>query len=477
MKPVEGPISVLFVDDDDSLREITTIHLSGAGFVVTSCSGGAEAIAAFEAQRPDVVLTDLKMPDVDGMQVLRAVQRMDDEVPVIVSTAFGSVDTAVAAMQAGAHDYITKPVARDALLLKIRRAAQHRRVLKENRTLRSQVEASGQRPLLVVSDAMGRLMDQVRRVARADLPVLLRGESGTGKELVARELHRLSDRSDGPFVAINCAAIPAELLEAELFGHTKGAFTGANRAREGRFRVAHGGTLLLDEIGDLPLELQPKLLRVLQERVVEPVGAERPVPVDVRIVAATHRELGAAVQDGTFREDLYYRLAALPLRVPPLRERRSAIVPLFEFFLSAQARASGRSLELSEAAGEDLRRRPWPGNVRQVENVARRVALLAPGPVIEADDLPALDETGVKAAAALEDGQRILRVCLDQDPWELSLPRGGLPLPALEHRLVEEAIRAHGGNKSAAARYLGIPRHVLLYRTEKYKIDPEELLP
>ena len=470
-------IRLLFVDDDDSLREITSIHLSGAGFVVTACAGGAEAIAVFEAERADVVLTDLKMPDVDGMQVLRAVQRMDGDVPVIVSTAFGSVDTAVAAMQAGAHDYITKPVARDALILKIRRAAQLGRVLRENRTLRSQVEASGKRPLLVVSDAMTRLMDQVRRVACADLPVLLRGESGTGKELVARELHRLSDRSDGPFVAVNCAAIPSELLEAELFGHTKGAFTGANRAREGRFRVAHGGTLLLDEIGDLPLELQPKLLRVLQERVVEPVGAERPVPVDVRIVAATHRELGAAVQERAFREDLYYRLAVLPLRVPPLRERRAAIVPLFELFLSAQARASGRSLELSDSAGEELRRRPWPGNVRQLENVARRVALLAAGPVVEIDDLPPLDEQRLGAPPDLPEGDRVLRVRLDAEPWALDLPRGGLPLPALEQRLVEEAIRLHGGNKSAAARYLGIPRHVLLYRIEKYDIDSGGLLP
>ena len=477
MADLEGPIRVLFVDDDDSLREITTIHLTGAGFAVTACSGGAEAIAAFEAERADVVLTDLKMPDVDGMQVLRAVQRMDEEVPVIVSTAFGSVDTAVAAMQAGAYDYITKPVARDALLLKIRRAAQHRRVLRENRSLRSRVEASGQRPLLVVSEAMLRLMDQVRRVAGADLPVLLHGESGTGKELVARELHRLSDRSDGPFVAVNCAAIPAELLEAELFGHTKGAFTGATRVREGRFRVASGGTLLLDEIGDLPLALQPKLLRVLQERVVEPVGAERPVPVDVRIVAATHRELGAAVQGGAFREDLYYRLAVLPLTVPPLRERRAAIVPLFELFLSAQARASGRSLQLSPRAAEELRRRPWPGNVRQLENVARRVALLAAGPLVALDDLPPVDGERVARFLPSEDGERTLRVRLDVEPWQLSLPRGGLPLPALERRLVEEAIRIHGGNKSAAARYLGIPRHVLLYRIEKYEIDSGGLMP
>ncbi len=463
--PVE-PVHVLFVDDDDALREITAIQLGGAGFRVTACGGGAEAIAAFEAERADVVLTDLKMPDVDGMQVLRAIRRLDDEVPVLVLTAFGSVDTAVAAMQAGAHDYITKPVARDALVLKLRRAARHRRVLRENRSLRSQVEASGSRPMLVVSDAMSRLMDQVRRVAGSDLPVLLSGESGSGKELVARELHRLSERSKGPFVAVNCAAIPAELLEAELFGHTRGAFTGAQRAREGRFRAASGGTLLLDEIGDLPLELQPKLLRVLQERAVEPVGAERPIPVDVRIIAATHQQLGAELQAGGFREDLYYRLAVLPLRVPPLRERRAAIVPLFELFLNAQARASGRTLTLSLEAADALRRRRWPGNVRELENCARRVALLAAGPEVVVDDLPVAEEI-----VEPEVGQgTLLRVRLDAEPWELSMPRGGLPLPELERRLVEEAIRIHGGNKSAAARYLGVPRHVLLYRIEKYGI-------
>jgi len=472
----DRPTHVLFIDDDDSLREITTLQLESADLRVTACAHGAAAIAAFEAEPADVVLTDLKMPDIDGIQVLRAIHRLDPDVPVLVATAFGSVDTAVAAMQAGAHDYITKPVARDALLLKVRRAAEHRRVLRENQSLRSQMEASGSRPMLVVSPAMNRLMGQVRRVAAADLPVLLHGESGTGKELVARELHRLSERSSGPFVAVNCAAIPSELLEAELFGHTRGAFTGASRSREGRFRAAHGGTLLLDEIWDLPLELQPKLLRVLQERAVEPVGAERPVSVDVRIIAATHRELQAHVREGTFREDLYYRLAVLPLRVPPLRERREAIVPLFELFLSSQARTSGRTLDVAPAAAEELRHRPWPGNVRQLENVARRVALLAPGPSIELDDLPAVDESATKSAETLGEGG-VLRVRLDVEPWELSLPKGGLNLPDLERRLVEEAIRVHGGNKSAAARFLGIPRHVLLYRLEKYEIDLESLKP
>jgi len=471
-------IHVLFVDDDDSLREITTMQLEGAGFRVTACGGGADAIARFEVDRADVVVTDLKMPGVDGMQVLTAIRRLDRDVPILVSTAFGSVDTAVAAMQAGAYDYVTKPVAREALVLKVRRAAALHRVIRENRNLRSQVEASGRRPMLVVSPQMTRLMDQVRRVGPSGLPVLLMGESGTGKELVARDLHRQSERADGPFVAVNCAAIPPDLLEAALFGHTRGAFTGAAKAREGRFRAASGGTLLLDEIGDLPLALQPKLLRVLQERTVEPIGAEAPIPVDVRIVAATHRDLAACVAEGSFREDLYYRLAVLPLDVPALRQRPDDIVPLFELFLAEQARASGRTLSVSPAAAQELLRQPWPGNVRQLENVARRVALLAPGPAIQPADLPVGGSAIPPAPAAGEpppSDPGVLTVRVDTDPWELSLPKDGLPLPELERRLVEEAIRRHGGNKSAAARYLRIPRHVLLYRLEKYGIDADAL--
>jgi two-component system NtrC family response regulator len=466
------PTHVLLIDDDDGLREITGFQLRAAGYRVTAVAGGAEGIAVFEEHQPEVVVTDLKMPGIDGMAVLEAIRRLDDSVPVLMVTAFGSVDNAVAAMRAGAYEYVTKPFARDAFLLKVERAAQHARVVRENRSLRRRVEASERRPLLVASPAMEQLMEQVARVAHADLSVLLTGASGTGKELVARELHRLSGRADGPFVALNCAAIPSELLEAELFGHRKGAFTGATRSREGRFRAADGGTLLLDEVGDLPLALQPKLLRVLQERSVVPIGAERPVPVDVRVIAATHRDLEAKVREGTFREDLYYRLAVLPLRVPPLSERSEDITPLFELFLSSQASLSGRRLELGADAAEALRRRAWPGNVRQLENLARRVALLAPGPIVTAADLPADGTAGGVAGTA--DGPQILRVDLGQEPWSVQLPEGGLKLPELEERLVREALDRHHGNKSAAARYLGIRRHVLLYRLEKYGIEADD---
>jgi two-component system NtrC family response regulator len=445
---------VLFVDDDDAVREVVAFQLRAAGYEVAAFGAGRAAIDGFEERGADVVITDLRMDGLDGMAVLRAISERDAAVPVLVLTAYGSVETAVAAMQAGAFDYVTKPVARDALLLRVRRALEHAALLTENRALRAQV--GGERTLLVASGAMERLLAQVGRVATADVTVLLTGETGTGKELVARELHRLSGRK-GPFVAVNCAAIPSELLEAELFGHTKGAFTGAVRGREGRFRAAQGGTLLLDEIGDLPLRLQPKLLRVLQEREVEPVGAERPVPIDVRIVAATHRDLAERVAAGTFREDLYHRLAALPLEVPALRDQPDAVGPLFELFVAAEARRAGRALRVDDGVADALRGRSFPGNVRELENLARRVVLLADGPTIRVSDLPRAAATHIPAGQAL-------RVALDREPWAVELPAGSLPLRVLERSVIDAAIALHRGNKSAAARYLGVPRHVLLYR-------------
>ena len=455
----EPAARVLLVDDDDALREVLQFQLEDAGYAVTACAGGAAAVAALEGEPPDLILTDLKMPGVGGREVLRAARRAAPQVPVLVVTAFGSVASAVEALRAGAYDYVTKPFPREALLLKLDRALQYARLRSENDRLRQGAERSAGRPLLVVSRAMERLMDAAARVAPSDLPVLLAGESGTGKELVAREVHRLSHRAAGPFVAVNCAAIPKELLEAELFGHEKGAFTGAAIRREGRFRAASGGTLLLDEVGDLPLELQPKLLRVLQEGAVEPVGGRGPVPVDVRVVAATHRDLPQRVREGAFREDLYYRLAVVPLRVPPLRDRREAIGPLFEVFLRSQG--GGRRLDLTPEALVALQRRPWPGNVRQLENLARRVALLAPGPTLTPGDLPPDEALGEVPSG----GELVVDIATT--PYGVELPTAPLSLPAVEQALIDAALALHGGNKSAAARHLGVPRHVLLYRLEK----------
>ncbi len=444
---------ILLIDDDDGVREVVVFQLEDAGYSVTAEASGEAGLVAFDGRRPDVVLTDLKMPGIDGMQVLATLRRRAPEVPVLVITAFGSVETAVAAMRAGAHDFVTKPFRKEALLLKVERAVDHARLLTENRRLRERVEASASRPFVVLSEAMRRLMEQVEQVARSDLPVLLSGESGTGKELVARELHRLSERRGGPFVALNCAAIPPELLEAELFGHVKGAFTGAVGRREGRFRAAHGGTLLLDEIGDMPAALQPKLLRVLQERAVEPVGSSTPEPVDVRVVASTHRDLAARIEEGLFRSDLYYRLAVVPLRVPPLRERAEEVGPLFELFLQAEAGRAGRELTVDPAVHAQLAKRPWPGNVRELENLARRTALLARGPEVRIDDL---------RTQAPVDG------ALDLSNGAVRLPAGGIDLAETEKAIVVEALRLCGGNKAAAARFLGVPRHVLVYRIEKY---------
>ena len=449
------PAHVLLIDDDEGVREVLAFQLEDAGYRVTAADCGEAGLLAFDRERPDAVLTDLKMPGIDGMQVLGSILRRAPSVPVLVITAFGSVETAVAAMQAGAHDFVTKPFAKEALLLKVERAVAHGRLLTENQRLRERVEASASRPFLVFSEAMGRLMEQVGQVAGSDLPVLLSGESGTGKELVARELHRLSDRRAGPFVALNCAAIPPELLEAELFGHEKGAFTGAVGKREGRFRAAEGGTLLLDEIGDMPPALQPKLLRVLQEQAVEPVGSSRPVAVDVRVVASTHRDLAALIEDGTFRSDLYYRLAVVPLRVPPLRERTEAIGPLFDLFLQAEARRAGRELTVDPAVHAELARRAWPGNVRELENLARRTSLLARGATVTVADL----DPGVAAGDALELSDGGVR-----------LPAGGIDLQQTEKAIVVEALRVCDGNKAAAARFLGIPRHVLIYRMQKYEL-------
>jgi DNA-binding NtrC family response regulator len=456
----QQPAHVLLIDDDEGLREVIAFQLEGAGYRVTAEPGGPEGLAAFDRDPPDVVLTDLKMPGMDGMAVLEAIRRRSPSTPVLVVTAFGTVETAVGAMRAGAHDYVTKPFSKEALLLKVERAAVHGRLLVENRQLKQRLDASASRPFLVLSEPMRRLMEQVEQVARSDLPVLLGGESGTGKELVARELHRLSDRASRPFVAVNCAAIPAELLEAELFGHEKGAFTGAVARREGRFAAADGGTLLLDEVGDMPLALQPKLLRVLQERTFEPVGSSRSRPVDVRVVAATHRELAGRLADGSFREDLYYRLAVVPLRVPPLREQPEAIGPLFDLFCTTEARRAGRSLAIDPAVHAELARRPWPGNVRQLENVARRTALLARGPTVLPSDLAPVAEVLAVAPADAVDlaGARVV------------LPEGGIDLNEVERAIVVEALRRCDGNKAAAARFLGIPRHVLVYRIEKYEL-------
>ncbi len=438
---------ILFIDDDLAGREVALFNLRKAGYEVSAASDGREGLAVFSPDKFDLVVTDVKMPGISGIEVLRKVRAQAPDVPVLVITAFGSVETAVEAMKEGAYDFIGKPFHRDQLLLSVGKAFERRRLAAEVRNLR--IRAGGvERDIVSVSAAMQQVLSVADRVAATDATVLITGESGTGKEAIARRLHVRSRRAEGPFVTVNCAAIPGELLESELFGHARGAFTGAVRDRAGRFRQAEGGTLFLDEIGEVPLPLQAKLLRALQERAVDVVGGDRPVPVDVRIVAATNRDLPERIREGAFREDLYYRLNVVEIRVPPLRERREDIPPLVEYFMKDLG--EGRELTVPPAVMEELKGRPWPGNVRELSNACERMAILCRSSEVSIDDLPlSAQRTG--------------------EEWP-SLPPEGLSLVDLEKKVIERALRLKGGNITQAASYLRVPRHILVYRIEKHGI-------
>jgi len=447
------PGRILFIDDDPAGREVALFNLRKAGYEVACAEDGAQGLSAFAASPFDLVITDLKMPGISGMEVLRKIRAGSPDVPVLVITAFGNVETAVAAMKEGAYDFIGKPFHRDQLLLAVAKALDRRRLATEVRDLR--IRASGvERDIVSVSAAMRRLLELSDRVAASDATVLITGESGTGKEVLARRIHVRSQRAEGPFVAVNCAAIPADLLESELFGHARGAFTGAVRDRAGRFRQASGGTLFLDEIAEIPRALQGKLLRALQERVVDAVGADVPVPVDVRILTATNRDLRARIRDGSFREDLYYRLDVVELAVPPLRERPEDIPRLVECFVTEFA--GGREITAPAAVVAELSRRPWPGNVRELKNACERMVILCRGEEVSVEDLP--PAPGGSGAETAEDASAAFP----------PLPAEGLSLVDLEKRVIEDALRLKGGNITQAALFLRIPRHILVYRIGKY---------
>ncbi len=448
---------ILFIDDDRAGREVALFNLRKAGYGVEVASDGAEGVAAFSPEKFDLVITDLKMPGISGIEVLRQIRKTSPDIPVLVITAFGNVETAVEAMKEGANDFIGKPFHRDQLLLAVEKALERQRLAAEVRDLR--IRASGvEREIVSVSSVMKRVLAMADRVAGTDATVLITGESGTGKEAVARRIHVRSLRAQGPFVAVNCAAIPAELLESELFGHTRGAFTGAVRDRLGRFRMAGGGTLFLDEIGEMPMPLQAKLLRVLQEKVVDEVGGDKPIPVDVRILVATNRDLLERIRDGTFREDLYYRLNVVEIRVPPLRDRPEDIPPLVDHFLKEIS--PDRRISVPPRVIEELSARPWPGNVRELKNACERMVILCRGEEVSAEDLPPLP-------AASRSGEPAGEGFADDFP---PLPPGGLSLVDLEKKVIERALRLKGGNITQAAIYLNVPRHILVYRIEKYGI-------
>ncbi|WP_076790338.1 sigma-54 dependent transcriptional regulator [Chlorobium sp. KB01] len=443
---------ILVIDDDTSLRRVLEYNLQEEGYAVEAAASGEEGLARLEEFGPHLVITDMKMTGMDGMRVLKTVRERSPETLVIIITAFGSVDAAVEAMKAGAFDYITKPFNRDTLRITVRKALQFSGLSEENRRLKRVLsDREDFRTIIGSSKEMEQLFAVIRKVADTEASVLITGESGTGKELVARSIHAGSSRRDGPFVTINCAAIPRDLLESELFGHIRGAFTGAIKDKTGKFQLANGGTLFLDEVGELQLELQPKLLRALQEKEVEPVGGSKVEKLDVRVISATNLDIDRAVEEGSFREDLYYRLAVIPLHLPPLRERREDIQLLVRYFSSKHG---GEAVTFEKSALALLKEYDWPGNVRELENTVERILIMRNSDTITVDELPS------KFREKRTTGRAILR-----------LPEEGYPLEQLEREIVVEALERNGWNQTAAARFLRIPRHTLIYRIEKYGIE------
>ncbi|HSN16361.1 MAG TPA: sigma-54 dependent transcriptional regulator [Anaeromyxobacteraceae bacterium] len=452
-----GLRSVLVVDDESSMRHLLSVILAERGYDVRAVASGEDALRELAARDYDLVLTDVRMPGMGGLALLAEIQRAHPDLMVIVMSAYGSHEAAVEAMKAGAYDYLSKPFRPDEVVLVLRKAEERERLSRENRRLRRELaDGYGLEQLVGPSEAMQAVLRQVRKLAPQRTTVLLTGESGTGKELVARALHDLSPRAALPFVAVNCGAIPGELIESELFGHARGAFTDAVRAKKGLAAEADGGTLFLDEVGELPLAMQVKLLRFLQEEEVRPVGDTRAVKVDVRVVAASARDLARAVQEGQFREDLYYRLDVVGLRLPPLRERPGDVGPLAHHFLArlASLRPDLPRLELSDGAREALAAHRWPGNVRELRHAIERAVVLADGPVIREEDLP--DAVRAPCPRALPEAA---------PGGDLSVKRA---TRELEERLIRAALARTGGNRTRAAQLLDLSYRALLYKIKEY---------
>ncbi len=460
---------VLICDDEPRLRDMLGILLRRAGHDATLVSGVREAVARIAADPPfDAVITDLVMPDGSGMEVLDAARRRDDRTQVIMITAHATTEQAVDAMRRGAYDYIEKPFRNDELRATLDKALEKRAIVEENRALKAELLGRKQGGDLVgKSPAMERLRALIERVADAPSSVLVTGESGTGKELVARALHHRGVRRDRPFVVVNCGALPETLMESELFGHEKGAFTGAQRASEGLFRAANGGTIFLDEIGDLPMSLQVKLLRVLQEKKVRPVGGSRELDIDVRVVAATNIDVERAVAEGSFRQDLFYRLNVIRLHVPPLRQRREDVPILAEHFLRKHGLAMGKTLELTPTARRWLLEQDLPGNVRELENLLERAATLSANGHIELEDLTLVPFPGAAASEHPEAGASAPpgRAIPDLGPgFDLDAYLGGI-----EKDVLYKALAEAGGVRTKAASLLGMTFRSFRYRIAKYE--------
>ncbi len=448
--------TILLIDDDESLLRVTEYNLASGGFEVVTANSGAKGLTLFRERQPDLVITDVKLGDMNGIELLTVVKKQAVDVPVIVITAFGSIELAVQAMQQGAFNFVTKPFDREVLRQSCRKALEVKALHSQKELLKEEVDRlTGTTGMETANSAMAEILDMSLRAASSEASILISGESGTGKEVLARLIHQHSLRFNGPMVSVNCAALPATLIESELFGHVKGAFTGAVANRKGRFQAADRGTLFLDEIGELQIDLQAKILRSLQEKEVEPVGSDRVEKVDVRLIAATNKDLKKAIADGEFREDLYYRLGVIDLFLPPLRARTEDIETLARHFLR-QLNAPA-DVDFSPAALTALHAYSWPGNIRELQNVIERSVILRKGSLIDADDLN------------LQGTQR-------HEHQGFNIPPEGVDLAEIEKAYITAALKMSAGNMAEAARLLKIQRHVLIYRLEKYNI-PKHSLP
>ncbi len=456
---------VLVVDDEPQIRRIVSVLLAEQGYEVAEAESGEAAVEGQPAFRPDLALVDLSLPGIDGLETLRRLQSRDPRPDCVMMTAYGTIRSAVEAMKAGAFDYLTKPFDNEELLLVLRRAVEMRRLSAEVEDLRRELETRyGFREIVGISREMQEVFRVMARVAAVDATVLVVGDSGTGKELVARAIHRRGKRSSGPFVAVNCSAVPVTLFESEFFGHEKGAFTDAREARPGRFELARGGTLFLDEVGDLAPESQAKLLRVLQEREVTRLGARRPTPVDVRVIAATHRDLEQRARAGEFREDLYWRLNVVTVRLPPLKRRKEDVPLLVDHLLERFNRELGLAVRgVTPVARRLLSEYEWPGNVRELENTLCRAMVLCEGDVLSERDLPPRIRGEAEPEGGAPAGLRPLRL---SDAVAEATER-------LERVLILARLAEHGGNRTAAAESLGVSRKTLFNKMRQYRLTWE----
>jgi DNA-binding NtrC family response regulator len=453
--------TILIIEDEAKMRRLLELNLGEDGFKTLSVGDAETGLKLLDSEPVHLVLTDLKLPGMSGLEFLNSTKRQNPALPIVVMTAFGSVETAVEAMKAGASDYVLKPFSLAEIRMVVHKELDNSRLREENRSLREALGEKYSHPNIVaVSPKMQEVLATVERVAPTNSTVLLGGESGVGKDLIARAIHEKSRRASGPFVKINSTAIPENLLESELFGYEKGAFTGATASKPGKFEMADKGTLFLDEIGDVPPVTQVKLLRVLQEREFERLGGTRTIKVDVRLLAATNRDLRAALEEGTFREDLYYRLNVVPIDIPPLRAHKEDIPGLANLFLARFAKESGRSeimTGISSAAMQLLVSHYWPGNVRELQNVIERACALAQGGELQSADIQFDSPRNRSASSSDAASDRFLPDGMTLDQWE--------------DEMIRESLKRAGGNKSQAARLLGLSRNALRYRLSKIGID------